>query len=104
MESYLTILRYVMEIDRFKALALYFGMTTGQLWIGREGGEKWGCLCDSSAWARKWAICCPSIRRNLWIHYLNRSLLHHGDTESRRKDLQVVFSVSTCLRGGFALS
>ena len=27
--------------------ALYFGTTTGQLWIGREGGEKWECLFDS---------------------------------------------------------
>ena len=23
------------------------GTTTGQLWIGREGGEKWDCLFDS---------------------------------------------------------
>jgi len=29
------------------APALYFGTTTGQLWIGREGGEKWDCLFDS---------------------------------------------------------
>ena len=27
--------------------ALYFGTTTGQLWIGREGGEEWNCLFDS---------------------------------------------------------
>ena len=30
-----------------KTPALYFGTTTGQLWIGREGGEKWDCLFDS---------------------------------------------------------
>jgi sulfatase maturation enzyme AslB (radical SAM superfamily) len=29
------------------APALYFGTTTGQLWIGREGGEQWDCLFDS---------------------------------------------------------
>ena len=28
------------------APALYFGTTTGQLWMGREGGEKWECLFD----------------------------------------------------------
>ena len=27
--------------------ALYFGTTTGQLWIGRESGEKWECLFDA---------------------------------------------------------
>ena len=36
-----------MDIDRLKAPALYFGTTTGQLWIGREGGEQWDCLFDS---------------------------------------------------------
>jgi hypothetical protein len=24
-----------------------FGTTTGQLWIGREGGEQWDCLFDA---------------------------------------------------------
>jgi len=27
--------------------ALYFGTTTGQLWMGNEGGEGWTCLFDS---------------------------------------------------------
>jgi hypothetical protein len=36
-----------MDIDRLKTPALYFGTTTGQLWMGREGGEKWDCLFDS---------------------------------------------------------
>ena len=27
--------------------ALYFGTTTGQLWIGRDGGEDWECLFDA---------------------------------------------------------
>ena len=27
--------------------ALYFGTTTGQLWIGRDGGERWECLFDA---------------------------------------------------------
>jgi hypothetical protein len=46
-QSYFTILRDAMDIDRLKAPALYMGTTTGQLWIGREGGEKWDCLFDS---------------------------------------------------------
>ena len=36
-----------MDIDDLKSPALYFGTTTGQLWIGREGGEKWECLFDA---------------------------------------------------------
>ena len=46
-QSYFTVLRDAMDIDRLKAPALYFGTTTGQLWIGREGGEQWDCLFDS---------------------------------------------------------
>ncbi|MFN0058925.1 MAG: WD40/YVTN/BNR-like repeat-containing protein [Planctomycetota bacterium] len=46
-ESYFTILRDAMTIDEHKTPALYFGTTTGQLWIGREGGEEWECLFDS---------------------------------------------------------
>jgi hypothetical protein len=36
-----------MDIDDLKSPALYFGTTTGQLWIGRDGGEEWSCLFDS---------------------------------------------------------
>ena len=36
-----------MDIDDLKSPALYFGTTTGQLWIGRDGGERWECLFDS---------------------------------------------------------
>src|SRR5262245_58429147 len=46
-ESYYTILRDAMVIDALKSPALYFGTTTGQLWIGRDGGEEWSCLYDS---------------------------------------------------------
>jgi hypothetical protein len=46
-ESFFTILRDAMDIDDMKSPALYFGTTTGQLWIGRDGGEKWDCLFDS---------------------------------------------------------
>jgi hypothetical protein len=46
-ESFFTIQRDAMDIDELKTPALYFGTTTGQLWIGREGGEEWSCLYDS---------------------------------------------------------
>jgi photosystem II stability/assembly factor-like uncharacterized protein len=46
-ESYFTILRDAMDIDELTSPALYFGTTTGQLWIGRDGGESWDCLFDS---------------------------------------------------------
>jgi hypothetical protein len=36
-----------MDVDRLKSPALYFGTTTGQLWIGRDGGEDWDCLFES---------------------------------------------------------
>lgn len=46
-ESYFTILRDGMDIDHCQSPALYFGTTTGQLWIGRDGGDEWQCLYDS---------------------------------------------------------
>jgi hypothetical protein len=46
-ESFFTVQRDAMDIDELKLPALYFGTTTGQLWIGRGGGEEWSCLFDS---------------------------------------------------------
>ncbi len=46
-ESYFTVQRDAMDIDDLKSPALYFGTTTGQLWMGRDGGEEWSCLFDS---------------------------------------------------------
>ncbi|MCI0342433.1 MAG: hypothetical protein L0216_15055 [Planctomycetales bacterium] len=46
-ESFFTVQRDGMTMDRLKSSALYFGTTTGQLWIGRDGGEEWSCLYDS---------------------------------------------------------
>jgi hypothetical protein len=46
-ESYFTVQRDAMDIDEMKNPAVYFGTTTGQLWIGRESGEEWECLFDS---------------------------------------------------------
>lgn len=45
-ESFFTVLRDGMAFDECKAPAIYFGTTTGQLWMGREGGEEWTCLFD----------------------------------------------------------
>jgi hypothetical protein len=46
-QSYFTVQRDALTIDQLKSPALYFGTTTGQLWIGREGGEAFDCLFDS---------------------------------------------------------
>jgi hypothetical protein len=46
-KSYFTVLRDAMDIDELKTPALYFGTTTGQLWMGHDGGEEWECLFDS---------------------------------------------------------
>ena len=46
-EAWFTVLRDGAAADDLKSPALYFGTTTGQLWIGRDGGEKWECLFDS---------------------------------------------------------
>ena len=46
-ESFFTVLRDAMDIDDRKSPALYMGTTTGQLWIGRDGGDDWSCLFDS---------------------------------------------------------
>jgi hypothetical protein len=45
--SYFTVLRDAMDMDELESPALYFGTTTGQLWMGRDGGEEWECLFDS---------------------------------------------------------
>ena len=46
-ESYFTVLRDGMDIDELASPSLYFGTTTGQLWIGRDAGEQWECLFDA---------------------------------------------------------
>lgn len=46
-ESFFTVLRDAMTIDELKSPSLYFGTTTGQLWIGRDSGDQWACLFDS---------------------------------------------------------
>src|ERR1044072_4567560 len=45
-DSYVTVLRDGLDVDELKSPALYMGTTTGQLWMGRDGGEKWECLFD----------------------------------------------------------
>jgi photosystem II stability/assembly factor-like uncharacterized protein len=46
-ETFFTVQRDGLAIDDLKSPALYFGTTTGQLWIGRDSGEEWSCLFDS---------------------------------------------------------
>jgi hypothetical protein len=46
-QSWFTVQRDAMDIDQVSSPALYFGTTTGQLWMGRDGGEEWSCLFNS---------------------------------------------------------
>jgi photosystem II stability/assembly factor-like uncharacterized protein len=46
-QAFFTVLRDAMDVDELKSPALYIGTTTGQLWMGRDGGEEWSCLFDS---------------------------------------------------------
>ena len=46
-DSFFTVQRDGMAMDGLGSPALYFGTTTGQLWMGRDGGEEWTCLFDS---------------------------------------------------------
>ncbi len=46
-ESWFTVQRDGMTMDDCTSPAVYFGTTTGQLWIGRDSGEQWECLFDS---------------------------------------------------------
>ena len=45
--TYFTVLRDSMDFDDCREPAVYFGTTTGQIWMGREGGDNWECLFDS---------------------------------------------------------
>lgn len=46
-DSYFTVLRDAMTVDELKDPAVYFGTTTGQLWMGHDSGDEWTCLFDS---------------------------------------------------------
>lgn len=46
-EGYFAVLRDALDFDRLASPALYFGTTTGQLRMGRDGGEDWSCLFHS---------------------------------------------------------
>ncbi len=46
-DGYFTVLRDAMTIDSLPIPAVYFGTTTGQLWMGNDGGDQWSCLFDS---------------------------------------------------------
>jgi photosystem II stability/assembly factor-like uncharacterized protein len=45
--AYFTVQRDGLDIDDLKSPALYLGTTTGQVWMGQDGGEQWRCLFDA---------------------------------------------------------
>lgn len=46
-DGYFTVLRDAMTTDTLASPAIYFGTTTGQLWMGHDGGDEWKCVFDS---------------------------------------------------------
>jgi hypothetical protein len=46
-DSYFTVQRDGMTIDDLESPALWFGTTTGQLWMGKDAGADWTCVFDS---------------------------------------------------------
>ena len=43
--AYLTVKRQAMGIDQeLRSLGIYIGTTSGEIWMGRNGGESWSCI------------------------------------------------------------
>jgi hypothetical protein len=45
-QAWWTVKRQAMAIDTNKNPAVYFGTTSGELWMGRDEGEKWSCVAQ----------------------------------------------------------
>ncbi len=43
-QAWWTVKRQAMCADGAQSPALYFGTTSGELWIGRDGGKRWSCI------------------------------------------------------------
>ncbi len=43
-QTWWTVKRQAMCADNAESVALYFGTTSGELWMGRDGGKRWRCI------------------------------------------------------------
>ena len=43
-QAWWTVKRQAMAVDALQAPALYFGTTSGELWMGRDEGSRWTCI------------------------------------------------------------
>jgi photosystem II stability/assembly factor-like uncharacterized protein len=43
-QAWWTVKRQAMTADTLDPLGLYFGTTSGELWMGRDEGERWNCI------------------------------------------------------------
>jgi photosystem II stability/assembly factor-like uncharacterized protein len=43
-QAWWTVKRQAMTADRQNSVGLYFGATSGELWMGRDEGQQWECL------------------------------------------------------------
>ncbi len=44
MQAWWTVKRQAMAADAHDPVGLYFGTTSGELWISRDEGRRWSCL------------------------------------------------------------
>jgi photosystem II stability/assembly factor-like uncharacterized protein len=43
-QAWFTVKRQAMTADRCESVGLYFGTTSGELWMGRDEGRQWECI------------------------------------------------------------
>ena len=45
-QAWWTVKRQAMTADAQKNIGLYFGTTSGEVWVSRDAGEKWTCIAQ----------------------------------------------------------
>jgi len=45
-QAWWTVKRQAMTADRQESVGLYFGTSSGELWMSRDGGEQWECMAQ----------------------------------------------------------
>jgi photosystem II stability/assembly factor-like uncharacterized protein len=46
-QAWFTVKRQAMNADSEPALGLYFGTTSGEVWMSRDEGKKWACIAKN---------------------------------------------------------
>ena len=45
-QAWWTVKRQAMAVDTSDSVGIYFGTTSGELWMGRDEGQKWSCIAS----------------------------------------------------------